>query len=178
MGGDIDDGIRMPDGGWADDKRRPAKHQPVEEPTTAERHSIYEWGDMVGVHICDPDGFDRSDPEVMTRPRTWQEFSKGLVNSTVTGFVGDEVVGYLDRLHQRIAELEAMLQRTERVDAQRAAENKRLEEEILQCPATHYHAPPWRSAMPARDAVEGSSGFGSLEGKRVGTFSWREGEDG
>ena len=45
--------------------------------------NIQEWAKELGYVILDPDGFDRSDPEVMTRLRTREEFDKGFLFCTI-----------------------------------------------------------------------------------------------
>ena len=47
------------------------------------KKSIVEWAKEAGYEILDPDGFDRTDPEVMTRLRTKEEFEKGFMLCTI-----------------------------------------------------------------------------------------------
>ncbi len=50
------------------------------------KKTIEEWSDIYGVYIFDPDGFDRSDPKLMERKFTEEEFKKGLWRSTIKVF--------------------------------------------------------------------------------------------
>lgn len=47
------------------------------------KKNINEWAKEKGYLILDPDGFDRTDPEVMTRLRTKEEFEKGFLLCTI-----------------------------------------------------------------------------------------------
>lgn len=51
----------------------------------AERKTLQEWADIDGLIIYDPDGFDRTDPEVMTRKRTREEYMQGVYRCSVMG---------------------------------------------------------------------------------------------
>lgn len=46
--------------------------------------TIKEWSEITGVIILDPDGFDRSDPRLSERLFTFQEFEKGMMESTIS----------------------------------------------------------------------------------------------
>ena len=48
-----------------------------------ELHTIEEWADMEGVKVLDPDGFDRSDPELWEKKYTKSEFDNRLVYCTI-----------------------------------------------------------------------------------------------
>jgi hypothetical protein len=45
--------------------------------------TIGEWAEIYGVQILDPDGWDRTDPELWTREITEKEFNKGIVFCTI-----------------------------------------------------------------------------------------------
>jgi len=44
-----------------------------------ETKTLQEWADIDGLIIYDPDGFDRSDPEIMSRKFTRQEYDAGIM---------------------------------------------------------------------------------------------------
>jgi hypothetical protein len=52
------------------------------------KKTINEWGKFYGIRVLDPDGFDRSDPNLYTKLFTKEEFKKGLPFCTVD-HVGD-----------------------------------------------------------------------------------------
>jgi hypothetical protein len=45
--------------------------------------TLQEWADLDGVKILDPDGFDRTDPELWERQFTKEEFMRGIANCTI-----------------------------------------------------------------------------------------------
>jgi len=47
------------------------------------KKNIQEWAKEKGYEILDPDGFDRKDPKVMTRPITEEDFEKGFLLCTI-----------------------------------------------------------------------------------------------
>lgn len=47
------------------------------------RKTLNEWAEEDGIVILDPDGFDRKDPELMTRLFTYEEYRKGLYPCTI-----------------------------------------------------------------------------------------------
>ncbi len=47
------------------------------------KRTIDEWGEVFGVRVLDPDGFDRTDPNLWERKFTKDEFFKGAVASTI-----------------------------------------------------------------------------------------------
>jgi hypothetical protein len=47
-----------------------------------ERKTIKEWEPIFNVEIYDPDGFDRTDPELYNRKFTKAEFEQGMLMST------------------------------------------------------------------------------------------------
>lgn len=49
----------------------------------AERKTIEEWGDKLGIFVSDPDGFNRQDVDLYRRYFTKDEFLKGAYASTV-----------------------------------------------------------------------------------------------
>jgi len=48
-----------------------------------ERKTIKQWQEEFGIIIHDPDGFDRSDPDLMNKKFTKEEFEKGAMLSTI-----------------------------------------------------------------------------------------------
>jgi hypothetical protein len=44
-----------------------------------ELKSIVDWAKEDGLIILDPDGFDRSDPQVMSKLRSREEYEKGIM---------------------------------------------------------------------------------------------------
>lgn len=48
-----------------------------------EKKTINEWCDRHNIIMLDPDGFDRTDPELFERKFTEQEFMAGLYRSTI-----------------------------------------------------------------------------------------------
>jgi len=52
---------------------------PEEIVMETETKTLQEWADIDGLIICDPDGFDRSDPEIMSRKFTRQEYDAGIM---------------------------------------------------------------------------------------------------
>lgn len=48
-----------------------------------EKHTIKDWGTITGIIVMDPDGFDRTDPELNTRLFTRAEYIKGTARSTL-----------------------------------------------------------------------------------------------
>lgn len=50
-----------------------------------ERKTIQEWTKEDGYKILDPDGFDRTDPNLMTKKITKVEFNRGVSLCTVIG---------------------------------------------------------------------------------------------
>lgn len=55
---------------------------PATQPMEAGLHTIEEWGRLTGIVVIEPDGFDRSDPKLMTRKFTHAEFIHGTMWST------------------------------------------------------------------------------------------------
>lgn len=53
-----------------------------EAPNLEFRATIRGWEILLDKHILDPDGFDRSDPDLMKRLFTRTEFYEGLKSST------------------------------------------------------------------------------------------------
>jgi len=51
----------------------------------AETKTLQEWADIDGLIIYDPDGFDRSDPEIMSRKFTRQEYDAGIMLCSIVG---------------------------------------------------------------------------------------------
>ena len=49
------------------------------------KKSIIDWAYDEGYKILDPDGFDRTEMDVMTKLRTKEEFDKGFGNCTIIG---------------------------------------------------------------------------------------------
>ena len=49
----------------------------------AEKHTIFEWEEITGIKILDPDGFNRKDPKLYSRLFTKEEFEKGVIFSTI-----------------------------------------------------------------------------------------------
>jgi hypothetical protein len=47
-----------------------------------ERKTIKEWEPIFNVEIYDPDGFDRTDPDLYSRKFTKEEFEKSMLMST------------------------------------------------------------------------------------------------
>lgn len=47
------------------------------------RKTINDWSLEYRVHVLDPDGFDRRDPELHTRLFTKEEFERGMIRSTL-----------------------------------------------------------------------------------------------
>jgi hypothetical protein len=47
-----------------------------------ERKTIKEWEPIFQVEIYDPDGFDRTDPDLYSRKFTREEFEQGMLMST------------------------------------------------------------------------------------------------
>lgn len=47
------------------------------------RATIKQWGDITGIIVLDPDGFDRKDRHLMERLFTYDEFMHGCMTSTV-----------------------------------------------------------------------------------------------
>jgi hypothetical protein len=52
-------------------------------PTKHDLKTIKEWADNEGIVVLDPDGFDRTDPELMTRKFSYKDFCKGILRSTI-----------------------------------------------------------------------------------------------
>lgn len=50
-----------------------------------EKKTIQEWADHDCLIVVDPDGFNRSDPELMTRKFTKEEYIQGVVLCSVMG---------------------------------------------------------------------------------------------
>lgn len=50
---------------------------------TNQQKSIVDWARERGYIILDPDGFDRTNPNVMTDPITEEEFNKGFMLCTI-----------------------------------------------------------------------------------------------
>ena len=50
---------------------------------TEEKKTIPEWEEEYGVDILDPDGFDRSDPNLYEKKFTKEEFEEGLMYCTI-----------------------------------------------------------------------------------------------
>lgn len=48
-----------------------------------EKHTISEWEILKDIIVLDPDGFNRSDPELYKRLFTEAEFEKCLMSSTI-----------------------------------------------------------------------------------------------
>jgi hypothetical protein len=48
-----------------------------------ERKTVQEWADLDGIEIWDPDGFDRSDPDLWERKVTKEEYLAGISYCTV-----------------------------------------------------------------------------------------------
>ena len=44
-----------------------------------ETRTIQEWADRDYLIVVDPDGFDRTDPEIMVRKRTKEEYDAGIM---------------------------------------------------------------------------------------------------
>lgn len=44
--------------------------------------SLSDWMILTGIEVWDPDGFDRTDPNVMSRGYTFKEFEQGSLRST------------------------------------------------------------------------------------------------
>lgn len=49
--------------------------------------TINEWEEIFEVKVIDPDGFDRTNPNLFEETFTKEEFEKGLAVSTIMGFV-------------------------------------------------------------------------------------------
>jgi hypothetical protein len=47
------------------------------------KHTINEWEKIVGITIVDPDGFDRSNPNLYNELFTKEEFDDALMRCTV-----------------------------------------------------------------------------------------------
>lgn len=47
------------------------------------RATIKDWEVITGIRVLDPDGFNRKDPQLMERLFTYQEFTHGMIQSTV-----------------------------------------------------------------------------------------------
>ena len=47
------------------------------------KKTIEEWSEEYEIEILDPDGFDRSDPDLMNKKFTKKEFKEGLILSTI-----------------------------------------------------------------------------------------------
>jgi hypothetical protein len=47
------------------------------------KKTIEEWSKEYGIKVLDPDGFDRSDPNLMNEKFTKKEFEEGLWTSTI-----------------------------------------------------------------------------------------------
>ena len=47
--------------------------------------TLDEWATIHNIKIIDPDGFDRSDPDLFKRQFSYSEFQKGILNCTVEG---------------------------------------------------------------------------------------------
>jgi hypothetical protein len=50
--------------------------------------TLQEWAALDGIRIIDPDGFDRTDPLLMERKFTREEFCRGIFLCTVTALEG------------------------------------------------------------------------------------------
>jgi hypothetical protein len=48
-----------------------------------ELKTIQEWADKDGIIVLDPDGFDRTQPDVMTNKISYEEYSKGILFCTI-----------------------------------------------------------------------------------------------
>lgn len=48
-----------------------------------EKKTIEEWAEEFDVKVLDPDGFDRTDPNLYNKKFTIEEFKKGLMSSTI-----------------------------------------------------------------------------------------------
>lgn len=61
-----------------------ARGSSAEEPGVASEplRTIEEWGAITGLRVVDPDGFDRTDPELWTRRFTEAEFQRGAMMSS------------------------------------------------------------------------------------------------
>lgn len=55
---------------------------------TAVKKTIAEWERELNVRVIDPDGFDRSDPDLYKRKFTSEEFRRGVMTSTCQFLVG------------------------------------------------------------------------------------------
>lgn len=55
------------------------------------RKTLNEWAEEDGIVILDPDGFDRKDPQLMTRLFTYDEFQKGLYPCTIAIIKGGKL---------------------------------------------------------------------------------------
>jgi len=51
----------------------------------SEKRTLQEWADGDYLIIVDPDGFDRSDPKLMTRQFTHKEYMQGIYRCSVMG---------------------------------------------------------------------------------------------
>lgn len=51
----------------------------------AEKHTLNEWAAIDGIKILDPDGFDRTDPNLYIRLFTREEFNQGIIRCTIMG---------------------------------------------------------------------------------------------
>ena len=54
--------------------------------------TIQEWAKEDGYKIIDPDGFDRTDPELMTKKITKKEFNRGVPLCTVVGINDNKIL--------------------------------------------------------------------------------------
>lgn len=61
-----------------------------------ERKTIAEWSEEFGFSIMDPDGFDRTDPNLMDRNFTLAEFADGALMSTVGNLNADSFTRLAD----------------------------------------------------------------------------------
>lgn len=46
------------------------------------KKSATEWAAEDDIIILDPDGFDRTDPECLSKPISWSEFQKAIIHCT------------------------------------------------------------------------------------------------
>ena len=51
--------------------------------------TLQEWAKLDGIKILDPDGFDRTDMQLMERKFTKEEYQAGIMMCTIEGLTND-----------------------------------------------------------------------------------------